>query len=161
VQNFLYGDAACSVLKLADFGLSQLILDGNVLSSVCGSPAFMAPEMMLKQGYDFKIDLWALGVTFFMVMYNALLVGRSKMNVSEMKDAIKDPAAGQRALALATNKANASSEGVKELKLAAIDLIGKLTLREPAQRLSAKQALKEKFVAWTYANEEEIAFIQT
>ena len=70
------------------------------VTEVCGSPAFMAPEMVMRQGYEFKaasrlpagcrgasscisqsvrcqIDMWSMGVTFFMVMYGTLLVRTS------------------------------------------------------------------------------------
>ncbi|CAJ1445895.1 unnamed protein product, partial [Effrenium voratum] len=118
VQNFLYGGPDGRTLKLADFGLSVEIHPGGKLEAVCGSPAFMAPEMVLRQGYDFKIDMWSMGVTFFMVMYGTLLVGKPKMSVVEMKEAIKSPMATKSAMATATMKAESVAGELRDMKVA-------------------------------------------
>ena len=56
----LFKDAA----KLADFGASARILDGKKLKTLAGSSYWMAPEMIkVDTGYDFKADIWALGIT--------------------------------------------------------------------------------------------------
>ncbi|EAX88951.1 CAMK family protein kinase [Trichomonas vaginalis G3] len=48
--------------KLIDFGLSKE--NGSVLKTYCGTPHFMAPEIILSQNYNgMKADLWAYGVT--------------------------------------------------------------------------------------------------
>lgn len=62
-----------SNLKLADFGLAVFLPQGNLLSDKCGTPAFMAPEQHLmpksSRGYGFAVDMWAAGVTMYMVMF--------------------------------------------------------------------------------------------
>lgn len=48
-------------VKLADFGISKSI-NGAVLNvSKMGTPIYASPEVLRKQPFDFKIDLWALG----------------------------------------------------------------------------------------------------
>lgn len=53
-------------LKIGDFGLATEVLKMGIKKyTVCGSPAYMAPETLLKQGVDYKVDLWSLGVIFY------------------------------------------------------------------------------------------------
>lgn len=146
VQNFLYGGPDGRTLKLADFGLSVEIHPGEKLEAVCGSPAFMAPEMVLRQGYEFKIDMWSMGVTFFMVMHGTLLVGKPKMSVSEMKEAIKSPHATKASIMNAQTKAEAQTGEIRDLKLQALDVVRQLTVRDPLQRVGPKEALQLQFL---------------
>eukprot|EP00933_Yihiella_yeosuensis_P013726 TRINITY_DN12586_c3_g1_i1.p1 TRINITY_DN12586_c3_g1~~TRINITY_DN12586_c3_g1_i1.p1 ORF type:complete len:711 (-),score=125.78 TRINITY_DN12586_c3_g1_i1:121-2253(-) len=62
-----------NVLKITDFGLAVYVPAGSVLTDKCGTPAFMAPEQHQmprnSRGYGFPIDVWAAGVTMYMVMF--------------------------------------------------------------------------------------------
>eukprot|EP00930_Biecheleria_cincta_P045281 TRINITY_DN31213_c0_g1_i1.p1 TRINITY_DN31213_c0_g1~~TRINITY_DN31213_c0_g1_i1.p1 ORF type:complete len:545 (+),score=90.13 TRINITY_DN31213_c0_g1_i1:82-1635(+) len=156
VQNFLYGRKDDQqILKITDFGLSVRVPQRKRLDPLCGSPAFMAPEMVLKMGYGLEIDMWALGVTFFMMMYGALLVGKSTMTVPEMKEAIKSPDATKRAMELAVKKAEMSLDDVRDLRFASLDVVKALTIRDPFERPRATAMLKYKFLAWTCGTLEE------
>ena len=64
-------------LKITDFGLSAIIsdeADENIKchNTVAGAIQFMAPEVALGKKYDFKSDLYMLGLTFFLLMTNRL-----------------------------------------------------------------------------------------
>lgn len=57
--------------KLCDFGFARNMSTGtHVLTSIKGTPLYMAPELIEEQPYDYKADLWSLGC----IMYE-LLVG--------------------------------------------------------------------------------------
>uniref|UniRef100_A0ACD5WQM6 Uncharacterized protein n=1 Tax=Avena sativa TaxID=4498 RepID=A0ACD5WQM6_AVESA len=54
-------------LKVADFGLGA-VADGNLRHTMCGTPAYVAPEILSKQGYDpAKVDVWSCGVVLFVL----------------------------------------------------------------------------------------------
>jgi serine/threonine protein kinase len=66
------------ILKLIDFGLSRSI-DSNFVDesgnisldvSICGTPIYMAPEILFNQGYNIKADLWSFGIIMYQLLYN-------------------------------------------------------------------------------------------
>lgn len=56
-------------VKVIDFGLSKYF-DKNIstLESRVGTPAYMAPEVVMGKTYDNKCDVWALGVTMYQLL---------------------------------------------------------------------------------------------
>ncbi|XP_058534974.1 serine/threonine-protein kinase MARK2-like [Ochotona princeps] len=60
-------------IKLADFGLSCRITEGQQLDTFCGTPQYCAPEMFLHKSYDgFKADVWSLGVILYTMLMGSL-----------------------------------------------------------------------------------------
>jgi MAP/microtubule affinity-regulating kinase len=57
-----------SSVKLIDFGFSIVIAENQKLNVFCGTPSYMAPEIVNKQEYDFGVDIWALGVLFYKIV---------------------------------------------------------------------------------------------
>ncbi|CAN8257479.1 unnamed protein product [Cochlearia groenlandica] len=59
-------------LKVSDFGLSALsdsIRQDGLLHTTCGTPAYVAPEVISRKGYDgFKADVWSCGVILFVLL---------------------------------------------------------------------------------------------
>ncbi|EYC14268.1 hypothetical protein Y032_0041g441 [Ancylostoma ceylanicum] len=56
-------------LKLADFGLAtELPEDGGKLTTICGTPTYVASEVILETGYDEKVDVWATGVILYVML---------------------------------------------------------------------------------------------
>uniref|UniRef100_A0A0N5AYC9 non-specific serine/threonine protein kinase n=1 Tax=Syphacia muris TaxID=451379 RepID=A0A0N5AYC9_9BILA len=54
-------------LKLADFGLAVEMTD-QPLMVICGTPTYVAPEVLSEFGYDNKVDLWAAGVILYVLL---------------------------------------------------------------------------------------------
>lgn len=58
-------------LKVSDFGLSAVssqIRNDGLLHTLCGTPAYVAPEILMKKGYDgAKVDIWSCGVILFVL----------------------------------------------------------------------------------------------
>ena len=57
-------------VKITDFGLcKEGIFDGNYTKSFCGSMAYLAPEMILKNGYSKCVDWYLLGILFYEMLF--------------------------------------------------------------------------------------------
>lgn len=65
-QNLLLvEDSATSVLKIADFGFARHLATTSLAETLCGSPLYMAPEILKFQKYDAKADLWSVGTILY------------------------------------------------------------------------------------------------
>ncbi|KAM4627240.1 serine/threonine-protein kinase DCLK1-like isoform 2-T2 [Polymixia lowei] len=53
-------------LKLGDFGLATLV--NGPLYTVCGTPTYVAPEIIAETGYGLKVDIWAAGVITYILL---------------------------------------------------------------------------------------------
>ncbi|KAH9927969.1 kinase-like protein [Epithele typhae] len=53
------------VLKVADFGFARFLPSAMMAETLCGSPLYMAPEILSYQKYDSKADLWSVGAVLY------------------------------------------------------------------------------------------------
>ncbi|KAL8594487.1 hypothetical protein ACOMHN_024932 [Nucella lapillus] len=57
--------------KVTDFGLSKFVDEGSLMKTFCGTPSYLAPEVLLTAGsgsYTQAIDCWSLGVVLFIMV---------------------------------------------------------------------------------------------
>ena len=55
-----------NTIKICDFGVSKEIKQGKLINDACGTPAFIAPEILKDEPYDpYKTDIWSCGVVLF------------------------------------------------------------------------------------------------
>jgi len=59
-----------SQVKMIDFGMACKFKEGDVLTELCGSPHYLAPEL-IGQRYNHRADVWAFGVLLYLIMYGA------------------------------------------------------------------------------------------
>ena len=71
-QNFLmteWGKSRCC-LKIGDFGFAKHLSGAaDLAATVCGSPLYMAPEILMWERYDAKADLWSIGVILYEMLW--------------------------------------------------------------------------------------------
>lgn len=92
-------------IKLADFGFATRLYAANSLTKQCGTPYFVAPEILVNNGYDEKADMWSVGVIAYVLLcghlpftgqkhldlFKAIISGKYSFND---KDMISDDAKG-------------------------------------------------------------------
>jgi len=59
-------------VKITDFGLSKLSTPTELTFDCCGTPAYVAPEVLLKSGYRSQVDVWACGVILYSMVARQL-----------------------------------------------------------------------------------------
>lgn len=119
-------------IKIGDFGLSALIQGTEKRRTVCGTPNYIAPEILFGKhtGHSFEADIWSLGV----IMYT-LLIGTPPFQQKKVEEIYK---------LIELNKYifppdnNLSSE--------AIELITKLLTTNPNERPTLSEILSHKFL---------------
>lgn len=113
-------------VKLADFGLSSRFDDSQLSRMKCGSLMFSAPEILSNYEFDpFKADVWALGITFYMMVTGRYPFGNLK------KQNLQDSIVNNQ---LTFNNVKIDSQIQY--------LIRKMTTKNPLFRPSAKDLLK-------------------
>ncbi|XP_050308534.1 serine/threonine-protein kinase polo [Anthonomus grandis grandis] len=69
-------------VKIGDFGLAAKIeYDGERKKTLCGTPNYIAPEILNKKGHSYEVDIWSVGC----IMYT-LLVGKPPFETSTLKE---------------------------------------------------------------------------
>ena len=56
------------ILKLIDFGMAQYIYRGEKMEGEIGTIKYMAPEIIMKEPYDEKVDIWSTGIVLYNMM---------------------------------------------------------------------------------------------
>jgi serine/threonine-protein kinase ULK/ATG1 len=67
-SRILVGLSTLPVLKLADFGFARVLPSTAMAETLCGSPLYMAPEILRYEKYDATADLWSVGTVLYEMM---------------------------------------------------------------------------------------------
>ena len=67
-----YADMSDVTVKIIDFGLSRILGKSEKSEDPYGSLCFKAPELIKHEPYNFKVDVWAMGITLYYLIYKIL-----------------------------------------------------------------------------------------
>ena len=131
-ENVLLGDNMRA--KLTDFGWSNYMQGDFKRTTVCGTPIYLAPEMINNTGHDEKVDIWCIGVLLF-----ELITGQQPWQGSDVQ----------------TVKYNISRLKInwpKQMDRNAADLISKILRYNPEERISLRNMLMHPFFTKYFPN---------
>ena len=116
------------ILKIIDFGLSNFIKKDEFLSTPCGSPCYASPEMIGGKKYDGNlIDIWSSGIILYAMLCGYL------------------PFEGQNNEILFQNIVKCEVNYPKYLSIIAVDLLKKILVPNPENRISIREIKKHPF----------------
>eukprot|EP00002_Diphylleia_rotans_P031033 TRINITY_DN6425_c0_g1_i3.p1 TRINITY_DN6425_c0_g1~~TRINITY_DN6425_c0_g1_i3.p1 ORF type:complete len:347 (-),score=91.87 TRINITY_DN6425_c0_g1_i3:285-1325(-) len=132
-ENLLYSDETDQAeIKLADFGLSRIMNGESLLKTACGTPGYVAPEVLKGQGYGASVDMWSVGVILYI-----LLCGFPPFYDDNVQVLFQHIMAGNFTY---------PEPWWDDITESAKDLINHLLVVDPAQRYSAAQALEHPWL---------------
>ncbi|XP_075292552.1 serine/threonine-protein kinase PLK1 [Opisthocomus hoazin] len=120
-------------VKIGDFGLATKVeYDGERKKTLCGTPNYIAPEVLGKKGHSFEVDIWSIGC----IMYT-LLVGKPPFETSCLKETY---------IRIKKNEYTIP----KHINPVAANLIQKMLRSDPASRPTIDELLNDEFFTSGY-----------
>lgn len=78
----------CTILKIADFGFAKKIVNKiSLIDTLCGSPLYMAPEIINDKKYTIQSDLWSVGIILYEMIYEKHPYGKP-LNILDLMNRI-------------------------------------------------------------------------
>ena len=127
------------IIKIIDFGLSNFISKNTLLTSKCGSPNYVPPEIIIKNEYNgIYIDIWCCGIILYAMVFGFLPFDDIEMEVLFNK----------------IIKCNVQfyQKDIFNISSDCIDLIKKILKFNPKDRISLQDILKHPFITKFYSS---------
>jgi len=126
-------DSELEDIKIADFGLSKIFEQGEELRTACGTPDYVAPEVLECKPYDMAVDMWSLGVITYI-----LLCGYTPFFAETHQELFQR---------ITNIEFEFPSPEWDDISAAAKDFIKKLLVKDPAQRMTAAACMSHPWLA--------------
>ena len=120
-------------IKIMDFGLSKVIAQDEKLKEGMGTITYIAPEILIGNDYDFKVDVWSLGVTWFYVLSGHFPFDDNNSEINE--EMFVNNAVNQELMFFKKEWDKYKKDNVK--------LIAKCLIKEPERRISIDEFIKK------------------
>jgi len=128
------GEGNHEVVKIADFGLSKIFggEKGEELQTSCGTPGYVAPEVLMSESYDKSVDMWGIGIITYILLagYPPFYADNDTQLFEKIMNAEYD----------------FDDECWDDVSDSAKDFIQHLLVKEPEKRFTAEQALKHEWI---------------
>ncbi|CAL0302203.1 unnamed protein product [Lupinus luteus] len=133
-QNLLLtSTSATPLLKIGDFGFARSLTPQGLADTLCGSPLYMAPEIIQNHKYDAKADLWSVGAILFQ-----LVTGRPPFEGNSQYQLFQN--------ILKSTELRFPPSALKELHSDCLDLCRRLLRQKPVERLTFKEFFNHNFL---------------
>jgi len=119
-----------ATLKIADFGFARHLAEESLADTLCGSPLYMAPEILSYQKYDAKADLWSAGTVLF-----EMLAGQPPYGGANQHELVENIRRKELRLPRGVN-----------ISASCVTLIQMLLQRKPGHRASFEKFLSADFL---------------
>lgn len=134
-ENLLYyHPGADSKIMITDFGLASTRKKGDecLMKTTCGTPEYIAPEILVRKPYTNAVDMWALGVISYILLSGTMpFEDDNRMRLYRQ---------------ILKGKYSFSGEPWPSVSNLAKDFIDRVLTVDPNERLSAGQALKHPWI---------------
>ncbi|NP_001425223.1 serine/threonine-protein kinase Chk2 isoform g [Homo sapiens] len=123
-------------VQITDFGHSKILGETSLMRTLCGTPTYLAPEVLVSvgtAGYNRAVDCWSLGVILFICLSGYPPFSEHRTQVS-LKDQIT------------SGKYNFIPEVWAEVSEKALDLVKKLLVVDPKARFTTEEALRHPWL---------------
>ena len=132
-----------SIIKISDFGLARYINAGTeqLSTTTCGTPGYVAPEILNKKPYDQRCDYWSLAVVLF-IMLSGTPPFYHEDNF-ELFEIIKQ------------GKFDFDAPAWKMISAEAKDLITRLLITDPDQRITAEEIRTHPWISGEHKAEKK------
>lgn len=132
-ENLVYLDEENTQICVTDFGLAKFVnYEGGLMKTACGTPGYVAPEILKQKKYDSQVDMWSIGVILYI-----LLCGFPPFVEKNLKALYKKIRQGAY-----TFPSPYWDKVSKEAK----DCVEKLLVVEPAKRMNATDLLTHDWI---------------
>lgn len=121
----------CEV-KLCDFEISRVILEGTEVREILGTPDYVAPEILHYEPITLAADMWSVGVTTYV-----LLTGFSPFGGETDQETFQNISLGE---------VDFPEELFGDISAQAKDFVAKLLVLDPSARMTAKQCLRHDWL---------------
>lgn len=134
-ENLLYyHPGADSKIMITDFGLASTRKKGDdyMMKTTCGTPEYIAPEVLIRKAYTNSVDMWALGVVSY-ILLSGTMPFEDENRTRLYRQILK-------------GKYSYSGEPWPSVSNLAKDFIDRLLMVDPNERMTAVQALKHPWI---------------